>query len=58
MLAGFGGGSDLKVNIAGHSLQTTAADIASCQSQGTKILLSMGGATSTYSLASADDARK
>lgn len=59
----FGRGQTPVLNLAGHcnpssgSCTTLSSDIHSCQSMGIKVLLSLGGDSSGYSLSSADDAR-
>ncbi|GMN42998.1 hypothetical protein TIFTF001_012205 [Ficus carica] len=51
------------INLAGHCDPTTngctglSSDIKACQSQGIKVLLSIGGGAGSYYLSSADDAR-
>ena len=64
-LSTFGKGQDPVINLAGHCDAITArncnifsADIMTCQSKGVKVLLSLGGATtSTYGLSSTEDAQ-
>ncbi|KAJ0499813.1 putative chitinase [Helianthus annuus] len=63
-LSQFGRGQPPLMNLAGHCDPGTPHDcdkvstgIHHCQSLGVKVLLSIGGATDTYSLSSADDAR-
>lgn len=58
--AEFGSGQNVTegINIAGHSLEETAADISSCQAQGVPVLLSLGGGIGNYGLASTDDAQR
>lgn len=61
-LSVFGGGKTPQLNLAGHcnpasnGCQSNTNDISYCQSQGIKVLLSIGGSTNTYSLSSANDA--
>ncbi|KAJ6340546.1 hypothetical protein OIU77_008333 [Salix suchowensis] len=62
-LSTFGNGSTPVLNLAGHCVPSPCTvfsdQIKSCQSQGIKVLLSIGGAVGdkpTYSLSSADDA--
>ncbi|KAJ8748463.1 hypothetical protein K2173_003359 [Erythroxylum novogranatense] len=52
-LATFGNGQTPVLNLAGLSNAITA-----CQGQGIKVLLSLGGASGSYTLTSADDARQ
>lgn len=61
----FGNGQTPRLNLAGHcnpstlgSCSSVGNDIAKCQSQGIKVLLSMGGAVGTYSLSSPADAQE
>lgn len=60
-LPDFGNGQDVTsnsaINIAGHSLSQTATDIGTCQGQGKKIILSMGGGVGNYGFTSAADAK-
>ncbi|KAK1560044.1 hypothetical protein Q3G72_021486 [Acer saccharum] len=62
-LSSFGGGRTPQINLAGHcnpasnGCKIISQGIRSCQSQGIKVLLSLGGGTNTYSLSSPDDAR-
>ncbi|KAJ0110740.1 hypothetical protein Patl1_00539 [Pistacia atlantica] len=52
-----------QINLAGHcnpalnGCQSVSTDIRYCQSQGIKVLLSIGGGAGSYSLSSDDDAR-
>ncbi|KAM0938428.1 putative chitinase [Dioscorea sansibarensis] len=63
-LVTFGNGQTPAINLAGHcdpsngGCAGTSADINSCQSQGIKVFLSLGGASGSYTLASADDAQQ
>ncbi|GLJ20986.1 hypothetical protein SUGI_0383570 [Cryptomeria japonica] len=51
------------LNLAGHcdpssgGCKSLSTDIKSCQSSGVKVLLSLGGASGSYSIVSADDAQ-
>ncbi|XP_060675351.1 acidic endochitinase-like [Ziziphus jujuba] len=60
----FGGGQDLGLNLAGHCDPTWntctkfGAEIKTCQSLGVKLFLSIGGASGTYNLTSAEDAKR
>ncbi|KAG1367720.1 acidic endochitinase [Cocos nucifera] len=62
-LTTFGNGQTPVLNLAGHcdpssgTCTSLSSDIQSCQSQGVKVLLSLGGASGSYSLSSADDAQ-
>ncbi|XP_048527431.1 acidic endochitinase-like [Triticum urartu] len=62
-LSDFGGGRAPVLNLAGHCDPTSggcaalAADIASCQSQGVKVLLSIGGGIGSYGLSNETDAQ-
>ncbi|KAH6828061.1 chitinase A [Perilla frutescens var. hirtella] len=62
-LTTFGNGQTPVLNLAGHcnpdggGCTSISNDIQTCQSSGIKVLLSIGGATGSYSLSSADDAR-
>lgn len=62
MHADFGNGQDVSgssaINIAGHDMTQTAADIKTCQGQNKKIVLSLGGATGSYGFSSASDAQR
>ncbi|ONI25470.1 hypothetical protein PRUPE_2G305100 [Prunus persica] len=59
----FGNGQTPEINLAGHcnpasnGCTIVSSDITSCQSQGVKVLLSLGGGIGNYSLASPADAR-
>uniref|UniRef100_A0A2P2N589 chitinase n=1 Tax=Rhizophora mucronata TaxID=61149 RepID=A0A2P2N589_RHIMU len=63
-LATFGNNQTPMINLAGHCDAASngctgiSNDIRACQNQGKKVLLSIGGASSGYSLSSADDARQ
>ncbi|KAL5796084.1 hypothetical protein ACOSQ2_000904 [Xanthoceras sorbifolium] len=63
-LVTFGNGQTPLLNLAGHcdpSSNTCTGlsnDIKACQNQGIKVMLSLGGASGSYSLSSADDARQ
>ncbi|KAL5708501.1 chitinase [Ranunculus cassubicifolius] len=63
-LSQFGNGQTPVINLAGHCDPTVNActrlsdEIKGCQENGIKVILSIGGATGTYSLASSDDARQ
>lgn len=61
----FGGGQTPSLNLAGHCDTSTPGsctgisnDITSCQQQGIKILLSIGGALGDYTLSSDSDAQQ
>ncbi|KAI3449231.1 hypothetical protein Pfo_005896 [Paulownia fortunei] len=62
-LSTFGNGQTPQLNLAGHcdpsggGCQKLSNSIKQCQSQGIKVLLSIGGGAGSYSLSSADDAR-
>ena len=62
-LSTFGNGQTPLINLAGHCDPTTngctglSDSIKACQSQGIKVLLSIGGGAGSYYLSSADDAR-
>lgn len=62
-LSAFGNFKKPELNLAGHCTPSTGDcqkltnSIRSCQSQGIKVLLSIGGGTRSYSLSSPDDAR-
>ncbi|KAG1346520.1 Acidic endochitinase [Cocos nucifera] len=62
-LNNFSNGQNPSLNLAGHCDPTAGtctsltSDIQSCQSQGVKVLLSLGGVSGTYSLSSAADAQ-
>ncbi|KAB5524206.1 hypothetical protein DKX38_021955 [Salix brachista] len=61
-LSSFGNGQTPVLNLAGHcdpgsgTCTVFSDQIKSCQSQGIKVLLSIGGGAGSYSLSSADDA--
>ncbi|XP_075484662.1 hevamine-A-like [Primulina tabacum] len=61
-LSTFGNGQTPVLNLAGHcdppsgTCTGLSDDIRSCQNQGVKLLLSLGGDSASYSLSSADDA--
>ncbi|KAJ6868212.1 acidic endochitinase SE2-like [Populus alba x Populus x berolinensis] len=61
-LSSFGNGQSPVLNLAGHcdpnagTCTGISNDIRSCQNQGIKVLLSIGGGAGSYSLSSADDA--
>ncbi|KAI3749075.1 hypothetical protein L6452_12635 [Arctium lappa] len=62
-LTTFGNGQTPVLNLAGHCdpLSTCSgltSDIRSCQSQGVKVFLSLGGATGSYSLSSPENAQE
>ncbi|KAK7266904.1 hypothetical protein RIF29_19565 [Crotalaria pallida] len=63
-LSTFGGVNQPQINLAGHcnpgSCQRVGQGIKNCHNRGVKVFLSIGGDNSrnTYSLSSADDARK
>lgn len=60
----FGNGQTPVLNLAGHcdpaanTCTRFSTEISACQSQGIKVLLSLGGASGGYTLSSADDARQ
>lgn len=61
----FGNGQNPQLNLAGHCDPSSnngcaglSQDIKSCQSQGVKVILSIGGGAGAYALASKDDARQ
>ncbi|CAM8911225.1 unnamed protein product [Rhodiola kirilowii] len=60
----FGNGANPMLNFAGHcdpysnGCTKLSADIQSCQAKEVKVLLSIGGAIGSYSLASSEDARQ
>ncbi|XP_010910507.2 acidic endochitinase-like [Elaeis guineensis] len=62
-LTTFGNGQTPVLNLAGHcdpsagTCKGLSSDIKSCQSRGVKVLLSLGGASGSYSLSSAADAQ-
>ena len=59
----FGNNQTPRLNLAGHCDPTSSGctwlsdDIKACQDQGIKVLLSIGGASGSYTLISAEDAR-
>ncbi|KAB5531682.1 hypothetical protein DKX38_018352 [Salix brachista] len=59
----FGNGQTPQLNLAGHcnpasgGCKIVSSGIKSCQQQGIKVLLSLGGSIGNYTLASKDDAR-
>ncbi|XP_054819758.1 acidic endochitinase-like [Prosopis cineraria] len=61
-LSTFGGGQTPKLNLGSHcdpdsnTCTVFSSEIKTCQANGIKVLLSLGGATGGYSLSSADDA--
>ncbi|GMH18337.1 hypothetical protein Nepgr_020178 [Nepenthes gracilis] len=61
-LTTFGNGQTPVLNLAGHCDPSSngctglSTDITSCQNQGIKVFLSLGGASGSYSLVSTDDA--
>ncbi|XP_024924881.3 acidic endochitinase-like [Ziziphus jujuba] len=63
-LTTFGNGQTPVLNLAGHcdpgagTCKSLSADIKACQAKRIKVLLSIGGASGSYSLSSADDAKK
>ncbi|KAG5231415.1 chitinase family protein [Salix suchowensis] len=63
-LSSFGSGRSPMMNLAGHcdpyseGCTGLSYDIESCQSKGIKLMLSIGGGSRSYSLASSDDARQ
>ncbi|KAG4149814.1 hypothetical protein ERO13_D05G357000v2 [Gossypium hirsutum] len=60
----FGNGQTPMINLAGHcdpysnGCTNLSSDIKSCQAQGIKVILSLGGGAGSYYLASSDDARQ
>ncbi|GAB4858361.1 hypothetical protein Ancab_009833 [Ancistrocladus abbreviatus] len=61
----FGNGQTASLNLAGHcdtstpgSCSSIGTDITTCQQQGVKVLLSLGGAVGSYSLTSESDAQQ
>ncbi|TYH21387.1 hypothetical protein ES288_A04G040100v1 [Gossypium darwinii] len=60
----FGNGQTPMINLAGHcdpysnGCTNLSSDIKSCQAQGIKVILSLGGGAGSYFLASSDDARR
>ncbi|XP_065847783.1 hevamine-A-like [Euphorbia lathyris] len=63
-LATFGSGRTPMLNLAGHcdpysnACTNLTSDIKSCQSNGIKVILSIGGGAGAYSLSSSDDAKQ
>lgn len=63
-LAKFGGGREPEINLAGHcdpasnGCKSLSKDIKNCQKRGIKVILSIGGGETGYSLSSANDATK
>ncbi|XP_068664740.1 hevamine-A-like [Aristolochia californica] len=63
-LSSFGAGRTPVLNLAGHCNPSTngctrlSSDVKTCQSQGIKVFLSIGGGAGSYSLSSSDDARQ
>ncbi|PKU60123.1 acidic endochitinase-like [Dendrobium catenatum] len=63
-LCSFGNGQKPQLNLAGHcdpysnGCTGLSSDIKSCQKQGIKVLLSIGGGAGSYILTSKDDARQ
>ncbi|KAI0500612.1 hypothetical protein KFK09_018826 [Dendrobium nobile] len=63
-LCSFGNGQKPQLNLAGHcdpysnGCTGLSSDIKSCQAQGIKVLLSIGGGAGSYILTSKDDARQ
>lgn len=63
-LSSFGNGQTPELNLAGHCDPSSngciglSSDIKSCQSQGVKVILSIGGGAGSYSLTSSEDARE
>lgn len=63
-LSSFGAGRTPQLNLAGHcdpysnGCTGLSSDIETCQAQGVKVILSIGGGAGAYSLASQDDARQ
>ncbi|KAF8034678.1 hypothetical protein BT93_C0865 [Corymbia citriodora subsp. variegata] len=60
----FGNGQTPAMNLAGHCNPSDggctglSSEIKSCQASGVKVMLSIGGASGSYNLTSADDARQ
>ncbi|MFQ6641298.1 hypothetical protein Gotur_014410 [Gossypium turneri] len=60
----FGNGQTPMINLAGHcdpysnGCTNLSSDIKSCQAQGIKVILSLGGGAGSYFLASSNDARQ
>lgn len=63
-LSTFGNGQTPQLNLAGHCEPANngctkfSDEIKACQGKGIKVLLSLGGASGSYSLSSADDAKQ
>ncbi|GLT79710.1 hypothetical protein SLA2020_511870 [Shorea laevis] len=63
-LAIFGSGQTPMINLTGHcdpsgnGCSGLSSDIQSCQANGIKVILSIGGAAGNYTLSSADDAKQ
>ena len=63
-LSTFGNGQAPMINLAGHCDPSVSgctglsSDIKFCQAQGIKVMLSIGGASGSYSLSSTDDANQ
>ena len=63
-LSTFGNGQTPMINLAGHCDPTNmgcvgiSSDIQSCQNQGIKVMLSIGGGSGSYNLSSAAEARQ
>ncbi|GLT79712.1 hypothetical protein SLA2020_511890 [Shorea laevis] len=63
-LATFGNGQTPMINLAGHcdpsgnGCSGLSSDIQSCQANGIKVILSIGGGAGSYYLSSADDAKQ
>ncbi|KAK4849545.1 hypothetical protein QYF36_026010 [Acer negundo] len=63
-LSSFGNGQTPMINLAGHcdpysnGCTGLSSDIKSCQANGVKVMLSLGGASGSYSLASTADAKQ
>ncbi|KAK1559572.1 hypothetical protein Q3G72_015916 [Acer saccharum] len=63
-LSSFGNGQTPMINLAGHCDPSSngctglSSDIKSCQANGVKVMLSLGGASGSYSLASTADAKQ
>ena len=63
-LSSFGSGRSPMMNLAGHcdpyseGCTGLRSDIEPCQSKGMKLMLSIGGGSRSYSLASSDDAKQ
>lgn len=63
-LATFGNGQTPMINLAGHcdpysnACQNLSSEIKSCQAKGVKVMLSIGGASGSYSITSTRDAKQ